>query len=47
MNNPICPCIFIRESKINFFIVAVYIDDLNLTGTPEELKKTHLFEKRV
>ena len=40
MNNFICPCIFIKKSKIRFVIIVVYVDDLNLVGTPKELTKT-------
>ena len=40
MNNPICPCIFIKKSEIRFTIIVVYVDDLNLVGTPEELTRT-------
>ena len=39
-NNPIYPCVFIKKSESGFAIVAVYIDDLNLVGTPKELTKT-------
>ena len=40
-NNPICPCVFIKKKlESRFAIVAVYVDDLNLVGTPEELTKT-------
>jgi hypothetical protein len=39
-NNPICPCVFIKKSEFGFAIVVVYVDDLNLAGTPEELTKT-------
>ena len=46
MNNLICPCIFIRESKIGFSIVAIHIDDLNLKGTPEGLTKAAIYLKR-
>ena len=38
-NNPICPCIFIKKSETRFSIIAVYVDDLNLIGTPEELTR--------
>ena len=34
------PCIFIKNSKSKFDIVVVYIDDLNLVRTLEELTKT-------
>ena len=40
MNNPICPCIFIKKSTIKIIIIVVYVNDLNLIGTPEELIKT-------
>ena len=45
-NNPICPCIFIKKSKIRFAIIAVYVDDLNLIGTPEELTRRANYLKR-
>ena len=40
VNNSICPCIFINKVAIGFVIIAVYVNDLNLIGTPEELIKT-------
>jgi len=45
VNNPVCPCIFIRKSEIDFSILAIYVDDLNLIGTPEELTKTATYLK--
>ncbi|KAM2774472.1 hypothetical protein COP1_019357 [Malus domestica] len=39
-NNVICPSMFIKKSNTGFTIVAVYVDDMNLVGTPEELNKT-------
>ena len=39
-NNPIWPCVSIKKSQSEFAIIAVYIDDLNINGTPEELYKT-------
>ena len=33
-NDPICPCGFIKKSETEFAIVAVYVDDINLIGTP-------------
>jgi hypothetical protein len=44
-NNPICPCIFIKKSESRFAIIAVYVDDLNLVGTPEKLIKTVTYLK--
>ena len=40
MNNSICPCVFIKKVATRFAIITVYVDDLNLIGTPEELIKT-------
>ena len=45
-NNPICPCIFIKKSKTGFAIIVVYVDDLNLIGTPEKLTRTTNYLKR-
>jgi hypothetical protein len=45
-NNPICPCVFIKKLKYGFAIIAVYVDDLNLVGTPEELIKTATYLKK-
>jgi hypothetical protein len=38
-NDTICPCIFMKRSENEFVIIAVYVDDLNIIGTPEELQK--------
>ena len=46
VNNPICPCVFIKKSEIGFVIIVVYVDDLNLVGTPEELTKTAEYLKK-
>jgi len=46
MDNPICPRIFIRKLKNSFSIVTVYVDDLNLIGTPEELAKIATYLKK-
>ena len=46
MNNPICPCVFIKKSETGFAIIAVYVDDLNLVETPEELTKTAEYLKK-
>ena len=46
VNNPICPYIFIKKSETGFAIIAVYVDDLNLIGTPEELIRTTNYLKK-
>ena len=45
-NNPICPCIFIKKSETEFAVIIVYVDDLNLIGTPEELTRTTKYLKK-
>ena len=45
-NNPICPCVFIKKSQLGFAIIAVYIDDLNIMGTPKELSKSIEYLKK-
>ena len=36
-NDDICPCVFIKKTTSGFIIIAVYVDDLNIIGTPEEI----------
>nr|KYP72381.1 Retrovirus-related Pol polyprotein from transposon TNT 1-94 [Cajanus cajan] len=45
-NDPICPCIFIKRSKNGFSIIVVYVDDINIIGTLEELSKVIDFLKK-
>ena len=46
VNNLICPCVFIKKLEIMLTIIAVYVDDLNLIGTPEELTKAANYLKK-
>ena len=46
VNNPICLCIFIKKSEIGIAIITVYVDDLNLIRTLEELTKTTNYLKK-
>lgn len=39
-NDPISPCIFIKKFGLGYVIIAVYVDDLNIIGTPEEISVT-------
>ncbi|CAH9125250.1 unnamed protein product, partial [Cuscuta epithymum] len=39
-NDPISPCVFIQRSESGFAIIAVYVDDLNIIGTPNEIENT-------
>ena len=36
-NNNDCPCVFIKKSKNGFCIISVYVDDLNIIGTTQEI----------
>jgi Reverse transcriptase (RNA-dependent DNA polymerase) len=38
--NIISPCVFIKRSISSFTINVVYVDDLNIIGSPEEIEKT-------
>ena len=38
-NNNICQCVFIKSFTNGFVVIAVYVDDLNLVGTPDEITK--------
>ena len=46
VNNPICLCIFTKKSQTRFEIIVIYVDDLNLVGTPKELIETVKYLKR-
>nr|AQY61295.1 Pol [Coffea arabica] len=45
-NDPICPCVFIKKNGSNFVIIAVYVDDLNLIGTLEEIQNSVEYLKK-
>ena len=45
VNNSICPY-FIKKLETRFAIIAVYVGDLNLVGTPEELTRTKNYLKK-
>jgi len=43
----ICPCIFIKRSGSEFVIIAIYVDDLNLIGTPQEITEAKDCLKKI
>lgn len=45
VNNPICPCVFIKKTTLGCVIIAVYVDDLNIIGTHEEIQEVVLYLK--
>ena len=46
MNNPICPCVFIKKKTSGFVIIAVYVDDLNIIETQKKIKMASDYLKR-
>ncbi|KAL0396166.1 UNVERIFIED_CONTAM: Retrovirus-related Pol polyprotein from transposon RE1 [Sesamum calycinum] len=36
-HNQISPCLFIKRTESEFVIIVVYVDDLNIVGSPEEI----------
>jgi Reverse transcriptase (RNA-dependent DNA polymerase) len=39
-SNIISPCVFTKRSISSFTIITVYVDDLNIIGSPEKIEKT-------
>ena len=46
MYNSICPCVFIKITENGLAIIVIYVDDLNLIRTLEELIKTTNYLKK-
>jgi hypothetical protein len=40
IHNQIAPCLFIKHHEREFIIVAIYVDDINIFGTPDITEKT-------
>ena len=38
-NNEDCPCVFIKKSQKGFCIISVYVDDLNIIGTADDIRE--------
>ena len=38
-NNDDCPCVFIKKSRMGFCIISVYVDDLNIIGSPKDIEE--------
>ena len=45
MNNPICPCVFIKKITSGFIIIAVYVDNLNIIGIHKEILEVMMYLK--
>ena len=46
IDDPIYLCVFIKKFETKFSIMAIYVDDMNLLETPEELSKTVEYLKK-
>src|SRR4051812_24865069 len=38
-SNEDCPCVFIQRSQNGFCIISVYVYDLNIIGTPDDIEE--------
>ena len=45
-NNDDCPCVFIKKSRTRFCIISVYVDDLNIIGSPKDIDEARKHLKR-
>ena len=45
-NDHLCLCVFIKKSESRFVIITIYVDNINIIGTPEELMKTAEYLKK-
>ena len=45
-NNDDCPCVFIKKSRTGFCIISVYVDDLNIIGSPKDIDEAHKHLKK-
>jgi hypothetical protein len=39
-NNDDCPCVFIHKSSTRFYIILVYVDDLNIISSELDINET-------
>jgi hypothetical protein len=44
-NDELCPCVFIKKTSSGFSIIAVYVDDMNIIGTLDEIRDTASYLK--
>jgi hypothetical protein len=38
-NSDDCPCVFIKKSQTRFYIIFVYVDDINIIGNPQDINE--------
>ena len=44
-NDELCPYVFIKKTSSGFAIVTVYVDDMNVIGTLDEIRETASYLK--
>lgn len=46
IKDPNSPCVFIRKSHKGFYIILVYVDDLNITGYIKNIVEASVYHKK-
>ncbi|CAM8937033.1 unnamed protein product [Rhodiola kirilowii] len=46
VNDPLCPCVFIKKTTSGCVIISVYVDDLNIIGTSKEILEVISYLKK-
>jgi hypothetical protein len=39
INNDDCPCVFVMKSSDGFYIISIYVDDLNIICTTRDIEE--------
>ena len=47
VNNPICPCVFIKKTTSGFVSINVYVDDLNIIVTDKQIVEEYLYINQI
>jgi len=45
LKNDDCPCVFIKKSEEGYCIISVYVDDLNIIGTTQDIEEASSYLK--
>jgi hypothetical protein len=45
LKNDDCPCVFIKKSENGYCIISVYVDDLNIIGTTQDIEEASSYLK--
>jgi len=45
VNDTDSPCVFIRKSQKGFYIISVYVDDLNIIGREDDIEEARAYLK--